>query len=112
MNPPNGVEYRTLLWELTDRLPASMPRETRSARPRSRVQIDPDSPYAVSLALATASASSSNGITATTGPKTSSRQTGSPGPRGSTTVAGYQKPSPVGHSPRKATSTSSGASST
>ena len=43
-------------------------------RPRSPVKIEPDRPYSVSLASATASSSSSNGITATTGPKTSSRQ--------------------------------------
>ena len=50
-------------------------RATRNARPRSRVKIDPDSPYSVSLAIATASASSTNGSTASTGPNTSSRQT-------------------------------------
>ena len=75
---------------MTDRLPASTPRATRSARPTSRVQIEPDRPYSVSLAMATASASSSNGSTATTGPKTSSRHTRSSVPRGSTTVGGYQ----------------------
>ena len=53
----------------------STPRATRSARPTSRVQIEPDRPYSVSLAIAIASASSSNGSTATTGPNTSSRQT-------------------------------------
>ena len=40
-----------MLCELTERLPASMPRATRSARPMSRVQIDPERPYAVSLAF-------------------------------------------------------------
>ena len=38
------------------------------------MKIEPDRPYSESLAFATASASSSNGITATTGPNTSSRQ--------------------------------------
>ena len=57
---------------MTDRLPVSTARATRSARPRFWVQIDPESPYGVSLAIATASASSSNGTTATTGPKISS----------------------------------------
>ena len=41
LNPPNGVEYRTEECELTERLPDSTPRATRSARPRSLVQIDP-----------------------------------------------------------------------
>src|SRR4051812_24783121 len=49
LNPPNGVEYRTEECELTDRLPDSTARATRSARPTSRVQIDPDRPYSVSL---------------------------------------------------------------
>ena len=44
LNPPNGVEYRTEECELTDRLPLSTPRATRSARPTSRVQIEPDRP--------------------------------------------------------------------
>ena len=89
-----------------------MPRATRSARPMSRVQMDPERPYAVSLAFRTASSSSSNGITATTGPKISSCHTASSVPRGSTTVAGYQNPSPPGQSPRKATSTGAVDSST
>ena len=59
----------------------------------------------MSLASATASASSSNGSTATTGPNTSSRQTGSAVERGSTTVGGYQNPGPAGALPRNATST-------
>ena len=54
------------------------------------MKIDPDSPYSVSLASAMASSSSSNGITATTGPKTSSRQTGSSVDLDSTTVGGSQ----------------------
>src|SRR6476619_1399549 len=90
LKPPNGVEYRTEECELTERLPDSTPRATRSARPTSRVQIDPDRPYSVSLASLIASASSSKGSTATTGPNTSSRQIRSSGPRGSTTVGGYQ----------------------
>ena len=44
LKPPNGVQYRTDEFEFTDRLPASIPRLTRIARPRSRVQIDPDRP--------------------------------------------------------------------
>src|SRR4051794_3526575 len=111
LNPPNGVAYRTEAFELTDRLPACTPLDTRSARPRSRVQIDPDSPYAVSLAIATACASSSNGSTATTGPKTSSRHTRSRTDVGRTTVGGYQKPGPSGAEPRNSTSTCSPASS-
>src|SRR6476619_2945445 len=87
LKPPNGVEYRTDECELTDRLPDSTPRATHSARPTSRVQIDPDRPYSVSLARLIASASSSK---ASTGPNTSSRQIRSSGPRGSTTVGGYQ----------------------
>ena len=75
---------------MTERLPASTPRATRRARPTSRVQIEPDRPYSVSLASRIASASSSNGITATTGPNTSSRQIRSCALRGSTTVGGYQ----------------------
>ena len=51
LKPPNGVEYRTDECEFTDRLPLSTPRATRSARPRSRVQIDPDRPYSLSLAM-------------------------------------------------------------
>ena len=54
-------------------------RATRSALPTSRVKIEPDRPYSVSLASRTASSSSSNGITATTGPNTSSRHTRSCG---------------------------------
>src|SRR5690348_1310530 len=107
LKPPKGVEYRTEECEFTDRLPLSTARATRSARPRSRVQIEPDRPYSVSLAIAIASASSSNGRTATTGPKISSRQTGSAAERGSTTVGGYQKPGPSGALPRNATSTRS-----
>ena len=44
LNPPNGVQYRTDECEFTDRLPVSTARATRSARPTSRVQIEPDSP--------------------------------------------------------------------
>ena len=67
------------------------------------MKIDPDRPYSVSLASATASSSSSNGITATTGPNTSSRQTASSVDFDSTTVGGSQKPSPSGPSPVNAT---------
>ncbi len=72
LKPPNGVQYRTDECEFTDRFPASTPRATRIARPTSEVQIEPDKPYGVSLASAIASASSSNGVTVTTGPNTSS----------------------------------------
>jgi hypothetical protein len=72
LNPPNGVQYRTEECEFTDRLPVSTPRATRMARPTSEVQIEPDKPYGVSFAIAIASASSSNGVTVTTGPNTSS----------------------------------------
>ena len=44
-------------------------------------------------------------MTATTGPKTSSRQTRSCVPLGRTTVGGYHQPAPSGAEPRKATST-------
>ena len=47
----------------------------RSARAPSRVQIEPESPYGVSLASRSASSSPSNGMTAATGPNTSSRAT-------------------------------------
>src|SRR5580692_7406662 len=72
LNPPNGVQYLTEECELTDRLPVSTARATRIARPASRVQIEPDSPYGESLASSIALASSANGVTVTTGPKTSS----------------------------------------
>src|SRR3712207_4492259 len=92
LKPPNGVEYRTDEFEFTERVPLSTARATRSARPTSRVHIEPDRPYSVSWASRPASASSSNGSTATTGPNTSSRHTGSSVERGSTTVGGYQNP--------------------
>ena len=63
------------------------------------MKIEPDRPYSVSLASATACSSSSNGITATTGPKTSSRHTASSVDVDSTTVGGSQNPSPSGRSP-------------
>ena len=50
--------------------------------------------------MATASASSSNGTTATTGPKISSRKSALAGSAGATTVHGNQKPGPDGTSPR------------
>src|SRR5688572_19150915 len=105
--PPNGVQYRTDELEFTLRLPDSTPRATRIARPRSRVQMEPDRPYSVSLARRTASSSSSNARTDTTGPKISSRQCRSAPVRDSSTVGGYQKPAPEGQEPRKATSESS-----
>src|SRR6266545_1245656 len=90
LTPPNGVQYRTEELELTLRLPVSMPRLTRMARPMSRVQIEPDRPYSVSLASATAASSSSNGSTETTGPKISSRQCRASADLASSTVGGYQ----------------------
>ena len=77
------------MFELTERTPASIARATRSARAPSRVQIEPESPYGVSFAMRIASASSSNGITAATGPNTSSRAIRSSFDA-STTVHGYQ----------------------
>ena len=63
----------------------------------------------MSLASRIASASSSNGTTATTGPKISSRHCGEPACRpAARTVGGNQKPGPSGQSPRKATGASSG----
>jgi hypothetical protein len=67
---------------------------------------EPDRPYSVSFAIAIASSSVSNGMTATTGPNTSSRQTASAVSRGSTTVGATQKPSLSGAEPANATSTS------
>ena len=71
------------------------------------MKIEPDRPYSVSLALATASASSSNGITATTGPNTSSRQIRVAGSSTVTTLGASHQPAPSGFDPAKATSTSS-----
>ena len=73
LKPPNGVETRTELFELMLSTPASSARATRSARAPFCVQIEPERPYGVSFAIRIASASSSNGISAATGPKTSSR---------------------------------------
>src|SRR6185437_14334756 len=90
LNPPNGVQYRTEECEFTDRLPVSTPLATRIARPTSRVQIEPESPYGVSLAISIASASSSNGVTVTTGPKISSVYARASSAIGASTVGGYQ----------------------
>src|ERR1700744_3083886 len=109
LNPPNGVAYRTEECEFTDRLPACTARATRMARPVSRVQIDPDSPYGVALASRIASSSSSNGTTQATGPNTSSRQAGDPSTPGpASTVGAYQKPAPSTRGPRNATGASGG----
>src|SRR5579872_2989063 len=108
LKPPNGVQYRTEECEFTDRLPVSTARATRIARPTSEVQIEPDSPYGVSLARAIASASSTNGVTVTTGPNTSSVYAGSSGRTGASTVGGYQNPGPDGALPRNATGAPSG----
>src|SRR6202046_3777284 len=72
LKPPNGVQYRTDECEFTDRLPLSTALAPRLPRPTFCAQIAPDRPYGLSLAIATASASSANGVTVTTGPKTSS----------------------------------------
>ena len=69
--------------------------------------MDPERPYSVSLASRTASSSPSKGITATTGPKTSSRHTGAAVSSVSTTVGGTQNPSESGAEPANATSTPS-----
>src|ERR687895_104086 len=61
----------------------------------------------VSFARRTASSSSSKGITATTGPKISSRAALSSFETGARTVGGNQKPGPSGAEPRIATGTSS-----
>src|SRR3954471_14790531 len=108
LNPPKGVQYRTEECEFTDRLPASIARLTRIARPTSRVQIEPDRPKSLSLAIRIASASSSNGTTATTGPKISSRSVRSAGAVAARTGGGNQKPGPAGALPRKATGASAG----
>ena len=44
LNPPKGASVWTLDAEFTLRLPVRMPLATRIARPRSRVQIEPDRP--------------------------------------------------------------------
>src|SRR6201994_3770044 len=109
LNPPNGVEYRTEEGEFTDRLPAWTARDTRMARPVSRVQIEPESPYGVALASRIASASSSNGTTQATGPNTSSRQAADSATEGpASTVGAYQKPARSGADPRNATGASGG----
>src|ERR1019366_7345636 len=94
--PPNGAFTRTEVLEFTESVPACTAFAMRRARLESRVQIEPDSPYGVSLARATAWASSSKGVTATTGPKISSRQTRSRGSTGARTVAGNHHPGPSG----------------
>src|SRR2546423_13682944 len=103
LNPPNGVVTRTELLELIEIVPVSKARATRRARPALFVQIEPDSPYTVSLAIRIASASSANGITATIGPKISSRATRSAGATGDRTAGANQKPAPLGAVPRIAT---------
>src|SRR5262249_44698101 len=108
LKPPNGVQYRTDECEFTDRLPVSTARDTRSARPTSLVQMEPDSPYGVSFASAIASASSVNGVTATTGPKISSFRARSARAAGPGPVGGSQTPGPAGALPRTATGAPSG----
>ena len=44
LNPPKGASVKTLLAELTPITPVRIPFATRIARPRSRVQIEPDRP--------------------------------------------------------------------
>ena len=91
---------------MTESTPVSSARATRSARAPSRVQIEPESPYGVSFAIRIASASSSNGITAATGPKTSSRATRSSFDGLARACTGTRSPGPSGASPRKSGSPS------
>ena len=93
LKPPNGVETRTELFELM--LEHAGVERARDAQRAGAVcvQIEPDRPYGVSFAIRIASASSSNGISAATGPKTSSRATRSSFVA-STSVHGNQKPAP------------------
>jgi len=53
--PPNGVTTRTELFEFSESTPVSIARATRNARAPSRVQMEPDRPYAESLAMRIAS---------------------------------------------------------
>ena len=59
--------------QLTEITPDLSAFAARSARPMSRLQIEPDNPYGEALARRSASSSVSNGMTPTTGPKISSR---------------------------------------
>src|SRR2546430_2464986 len=95
LKPPNGVDGLTDELELIESTPVSSARATRSARAPFSVQIEPESPYGVSLAMRTASSSSANGITAATGPNTSSLATRSLFDA-STSVHGNQKPGLAG----------------
>src|SRR5205823_13522827 len=100
LKPPNGVVTRTEVLELIEIVPVSRARATRMARPELDVQTEPERPKMLSLAMRTASASSSNGMTATIGPKISSRATPAAGATGDRTVGGDQKPRPAGAVPR------------
>ena len=44
LNPPNGVETRTDVFELIESAPVSSARATRRARAPDSVQIEPESP--------------------------------------------------------------------
>jgi len=72
LKPPKGASWWTLWFEFTDRAPVRIDRATLMARPRSRVQSDPERPYWTSFASRIASASSPKGMMAATGPKISS----------------------------------------
>ena len=74
-----------------------MPLATRIARPRSRVQIEPDNPYGESFARRTASSSVSKGIRQTTGPKISSWATRHALSTLARTAGRRKNPASVGH---------------
>ena len=71
MKPPCGISDASGMWSLIQTHPNRKARETRRARPTSRVQTDEARPYGVPFAHAIASASSLNGCTVITGPKIS-----------------------------------------
>src|SRR5215831_9208000 len=72
LTPPNGVRRSRSSQQLTQTVPHSSCSATRWARDRFCVHSDADRPKGVALATRTASASPRNGLTVTTGPKTSS----------------------------------------
>ena len=84
-----------------------MPRETRSARPRSRVQIDPDSPYSLSLAIRDGVVLVVERDDGDDRPEDLLGHRRSRGSTGASTVGGNQNPGPSGALPRKATGASS-----
>src|ERR1700733_15273649 len=74
-NPPNGTSGPPPRSALIQTVPVRSACATRWARCTSLVHTAPARPYRVSLASAIASSSLSNGITASTGPNTSSHAT-------------------------------------